>query len=55
MAFNKNGETKIYKKPKTGDRKVASEEEAERYLVDDLIKDSEQKTEEEEEKKNVLD
>jgi hypothetical protein len=41
MAFNKTGETKVFKKPEgVFDKRAAKEDKAEQYTVDDLVADS---------------
>jgi len=40
MGFNKNGEVKVYKNKDADGNKVASQDESNRYLIDDLVSDS---------------
>ena len=47
MSFKKDGEIKVYKTKKDGVSKNASDKEADRYTVDDLVKEEENKKEEE--------
>lgn len=49
MSFRKDGETQVFK-TKDGKIKTASEQESERYTVDDLVKDSEKDKEQNQEK-----
>ena len=41
MAFNKTGETKVFKKAKKSDKKTAAEQE--RFLISDLIEEDDTK------------